>query len=179
MLLISHLKNVNIQNFNIVGVLFLLMVVSVSCSDKVLKTKPLSFTDLQFCTFDFEQLKKVGGTEVSNQVYFFKEKKYSGCARASFKDREGSFVYAFEDGQMTRQLGWYPNGQLERDFNFKNGLSHDSHLMYYEDGRKYIEEIYENGQPIKLLRWFNNGQLARETYFENGEKIKEMIYEKL
>ena len=79
---------------------------------------------------------------------------------------------------MTRQLCWYPNGQLERDFNFKNGLSHGSHLMYYDDGRKYIEEIYENGQPIKLLRWFNNGQLAREAYFENGEKIKEILHKK-
>ena len=49
---------------------------------------------------------------------------------------------------------------------------------YYDDGKKYIEEIYENGQPIKLLRWFNNGQLAREAYFENGEKIKEVLFKK-
>ena len=166
------------DSFNIFALLLFLILISESCNDKVLVINSLSFTDLQFCTFDVEQLNKTGGTQVSEQIYFLKEKKYTGCARAYFKDRDGSFVYAFEEGQMTRQLGWYPNGQLERDFNFKNGLSHGSHLMYYDDGKKYIEEIYENGQPIKLLRWFNNGQLARDAYFENGKKVKEVLFKK-
>lgn len=82
----------------------------------------------------------------------------------------GNVIQAFENGMTntwevqnglaTRQVMYYPNGQIERILEMKNGTEHGSFLMFYSDGGKYLEQHYENGEPVGTwYRWNKNGDI--------------------
>ena len=151
-----------------------------SCQSKPQNTSPLplQLEDLKNCNFKYENLTSKGGPKEITKQYFYKKEKYTGCAIHFNKENKSYFVFDIKNGKLQRQICVYENGQLERDFNFKDGVSEGKHQMWYADGSPYIDETYKNGQPIKLLRWHNNKQLAREAIFENGEMVKEILYKK-
>ncbi len=132
--------------------------------------------DLKNCKFQYDDLTFEGGIKESTKTYFFKKKKYTGCAIKHVTQGVSYYAYKMEDGKLVQLIATYENGLLERDFRFKAGVSDGMHRMWFDDGSKYIEENYADGNPIKLLRWYNNGQLAREANFKNGKLVNELLY---
>ena len=56
---------------------------------------------------------------------------------------------------------YYPNGQMERMLEMKNGVEHGTFVMFYSDGKKYVEQFYENGTPTGTWhRWSSDGNLV-------------------
>ncbi len=70
-------------------------------------------------------------------------------------------TWEVEKGLATRQVMYYPNGQVERIVEMKKGTEHGTFLMFYSDGGKYVEQHYENGQPVGTwYRWNKNGDVV-------------------
>ena len=136
------------------------------------------------CTTDFDLLYKIPSVnDNQTSMLLLQGKPFTGCAKSSMdsklnKSPEYLICYAL-NGYATRQLFYYNNGDLSREFNFKEGKSHGLHVMYHTNGSKYIEEFYERGTPIGThRRWYNNGQLARKAIYNMGLKISELLYNK-
>lgn len=69
-------------------------------------------------------------------------------------------TWEVEKGLATRQVMYYPNGQVERILEMEKGTEHGTFLMFYSDGGKYVEQHYKNGQPVGTwYRWNKNGEL--------------------
>lgn len=133
------------------------------------------------CTVAYTDLKReVRVHNMDSDSYFLNGKPFTGCAREEHPDNDQYFIYHIKNGKCTQKVGYYENGQLSQEFNFdKFGLSHGRHVMFYEDGKPYIEEYYEYGQNHGILRrWHNNGQLARDAFFQYGMKVSEQFYDK-
>ncbi|WP_167619545.1 toxin-antitoxin system YwqK family antitoxin [Maribellus sediminis] len=73
----------------------------------------------------------------------------------------GLNTWKVENGLATLQIMYYPNGQVERTLELKNGVEHGSFVMYYPDGSKYVEQHYADGEPVGTwYRWNKNGELV-------------------
>ena len=134
--------------------------------------------DLSGCIFSYDKLTITGGPKASTKDYFFKNKKFTGCAIKYVTQGVNYYGYEFENGKLQRLICVYSNGQLERDFRFKKGVEVGTQRMWFSNGSKYIEGTYDNGNPVKLLRWYNNGQLAREVNFKKGVLVNELLYKR-
>jgi len=84
------------------------------------------------------------------------------------------------NGKVEKQLGWYPNGKKEREFNYKNGRPHGQFSGYFEDGvTKYFEENYNNGiQEGMQYGWNSDGTLRYQEQRLGGAVISRFDYEK-
>ena len=132
------------------------------------------------CNFPIDSLsRKVKATETHSDTYYYKGQPYTGCAAEDLPEEKGVFIIEVENGKLIRNIAYYANGQMEREFLFQNGQSHGKHRMFFPNGAPYIEEEYDKGKPIGThRRWHNNAQLAREAIFVNGLKIQENIFDK-
>jgi len=114
------------------------------------------------------------------RIYLDKNKNpYNGIAIQHSKDEnsDAHIEYTIAQGKMTRLRGYYGPGALERDFTFKDGISHGKFVMWYENGEKYIEENYVEGNLHgEALRWYENGNKLREAEFKNGKLVSETLY---
>jgi len=76
-------------------------------------------------------------------------------------DNGGKNTWEVKNGLATRQVMYYPNGQVERILEMENGTEHGSFLMFYSDGSKYVEQHYENGEPVGTwYRWNRDGEIV-------------------
>lgn len=65
--------------------------------------------------------------------------------------------------------GWYPNGQLQVEEYFKEGVSHGLKVNWYADGVKKSEAHISEGQLNGIYkRWHQNGILAAEVIYNKG-----------
>ncbi|MEL7123039.1 MAG: hypothetical protein AAFO07_26555 [Bacteroidota bacterium] len=117
------------------------------------------------CIFPIDSLsRKVKATESHSDTYFYKGRPYTGGAAENLPEEKGVFIIEVENGKLNRNIAYYANGQMEREFLFQNGQSHGKHRMFFPNGKPYIEEKYDKGKPVGThRRWHNNGQLAREA----------------
>lgn len=124
--------------------------------------------------------RKVKTATQKNNLFLYNNQPFTGCAKQDHPDHHTYFLYKIENGIVQQELGYFYNGMLSREFNFKNGKSHGRHAMYYDNGNKYIEEYYNEGKPIDThRRWYNNNRLAREVKYNNGKIVYEYLYDKM
>lgn len=70
-------------------------------------------------------------------------------------------VWDVEKGLAVKQTMYYPNGQMECLLELKNGVEHGIFVMYFSDGKKYVEQFYDEGEPIGTWhRWNKEGELV-------------------
>lgn len=92
--------------------------------------------------------------------------------RHLYKHKEPEVEYA--EG---RNITYYPNGQIEIEQYYKNGLANGSKLIYYNDGTLMVEEFYKVGKRSGHSRWFDRkGGLLRDYTFENGHPVDTCYY---
>jgi len=66
---------------------------------------------------------------------------------------------------------WYPNGQLEYEFNYKEGKRDGLQKGWFESGQLKREVNYKDGKEDGLKKgWYENGQLWYETNFKDGKR---------
>ncbi len=76
-------------------------------------------------------------------------------------DDGGKNTWEVLNGLATRQVMYYPNGQIERILEMEYGTEHGSFLMFYSDGSKYVEQHYEKGEPVGTwYRWNRDGEIV-------------------
>lgn len=123
---------------------------------------------------DFDQLEEKWNRETNVRTYYLDGKPFSGEARQCFDEHPLAFEYEIKNGLVVSMQGFYENGELERDFHFKDGKEHGIFRMYYTGGQIYIEEAFYLGQPHGMFkRWYRDGRLAHEKVYEMGKLISE------
>ena len=69
-------------------------------------------------------------------------------------------TWEVENGLATKQTLFYPNGNIERSLEMKNGVEHGHFIMYFQNGSKYMEQHYNQGKPVGTWnRWNKKGEL--------------------
>ena len=78
-----------------------------------------------------------------------------------------------KDFTLNEDKIFYPNGQLEKQEFFKNGLiPHGKHIFWYDDGIQNREINYLDGEKNGYERWWDKlGYLTSEIKWENGKKV--------
>jgi antitoxin component YwqK of YwqJK toxin-antitoxin module len=95
-----------------------------------------------------------------------------------FKDssqlKEQGCVQPVEGGKPLRQGRWqtcFPNGQVESEVRYVDGLQEGPWLGWFEDGTKSGESRFVHGKAQGPARtWHPNGRLAREFSFVDSEE---------
>ena len=126
--------------------------------------------------------KKTKNDENPWDEYSLNNQKFSGWAFEEFPETNHKFRFTlYIDGQMVRQIGYYDQGQIDHDFNMKDGQSLGSEKMWKEDGHLYIDHFYS--EPGKMhglqLRYHDNHKIARKALFEDGNRIFEIKYDRM
>jgi len=61
----------------------------------------------------------------------------------------------------------YPNGQLYRTIDFRNGKIHGLYRLFFEDGKKRMESYYEDGlRSGRTTIWHEEGGLSEVADYE-------------
>jgi antitoxin component YwqK of YwqJK toxin-antitoxin module len=114
------------------------------------KQKEYAFSDL---TVNF-----IRDTRVT--TFIKKGKPISGVVTQKFKNGRKN-TWEVEKGLAFKQTMYYPNGQMERMLEMKNGIEHGTFVMFYSDGKKYVEQFYDEGEPIGTWhRWNKKGEVV-------------------
>jgi uncharacterized protein len=67
----------------------------------------------------------------------------------------------------------YPNGQIDYEGSFKDGVEHGKWVYYYSDGTKKFEEYYKNGfEEGKHYEWAPDGRLVKTEIYKQGKLIQ-------
>ena len=84
----------------------------------------------------------------------------TGAVMKNMKDGYKS-SWQVENGLGTKQTVYYRNGNVERILEMKNGIEHGMFVMFYSNGKKYVEQSYDNGKPVGTWhRWNKEGELV-------------------
>jgi antitoxin component YwqK of YwqJK toxin-antitoxin module len=120
--------------------------------------------------FSLDILDKKGTDE--NPIWIYKGVPVKGLGMSYFENGQLQYEYNFKDGKEDG-VGktWYENGQLEFECNFKEGNKNGLETLWYENGQKRIIGYYKNGKedgPHKSYQ--DDGTLGSETNYKNGLK---------
>lgn len=67
---------------------------------------------------------------------------------------------------ISKSTCYYPSGQLNQIYRYKNGDSHGKSIEYYENGEVKMEFENWNGRQVGLWKWYNDkGELTKEKDF--------------
>ncbi len=129
---------------------FLLLCCNPENNNRPAKQKEYSFRDV---TANF-----VRDTRVT--TFIKNGKPISGIVTR--KRRNGGIItWEVEKGLATKQTMYYPNGQMERMLEMKNGVEHGTFVIFFSDGTKHLEQFYDEGEPIGTWhRWNKKGEMV-------------------
>ena len=72
-----------------------------------------------------------------------------------------------ENRMKCHEVGWFRNGQLWSETEYKNGIKHGMSRNWRENGQLFYEEEYKHGIKHGMSRnWHENGQLQCETEYK-------------
>lgn len=111
-------------------------------------------------------------------VYYYHNKPFSGFTQNITKNgfcRE----FLFENGVMQKEISYYVNGNIEREFTYYNGKRHGKYIGYFEDGKtKMFETNYVNGIMDGMqYGWNKDGTLRYEEQRMDGVILMQIEYE--
>jgi antitoxin component YwqK of YwqJK toxin-antitoxin module len=93
-------------------------------------------------------------------TFILEDKPISGTVTQDLNNG-GKNIWEVEKGLAIKQTMYYPDGQIRRVLEMKNGVEHGSFLLFFPDGQKSQEQFYEDGKPIGIWnRWNAEGELV-------------------
>lgn len=149
---------------------------------KVAQNKILFNGELQEVTYEYTDfyVDAIGKLEYGKAVGMWQFYNNSGRLTA-----EGAFNNL---GERTGKWTWYnSNHKIKETAFYKEGVLEGKNLMYYDNGKKYVDanyvndslhwqyEYYNNKGALVQRKFFNSGALdgMYKSYFDVGEKILE------
>ncbi|SMO82273.1 hypothetical protein [Gracilimonas mengyeensis] len=90
-------------------------------------------------------------------------------------------IYEHEVATETIEDGikrtYYPNGEIEIEQSFENGLPDGQKTIYYPNGQVMIAESYKQGEREGPSIWYDRrGRIKREYQYANGHPIDTCYY---
>ena len=105
----------------------------------------------------------------AHEIPFFEYKgsPYTGTAIESFSDWK--IEHYIKTGMETKQLGYYKNGEKEREILFENGKKNGPSKMWWPNGVLLLEEQYSDGDLNgKVKRYNPEGKVVETKKYVNG-----------
>ncbi|MCD4664480.1 MAG: hypothetical protein K8R68_04350 [Bacteroidales bacterium] len=144
--------------------------------------------------YSFENKWKVFYDKAEDHVLL--ESSYSNdtCTMKQYyiNGKKKRVYFYLKNGQLLRDIAWYPNSQLMCDIDYRNNKSKILIVKYYPNGTKRLEYINDSGFIVgEYKEWYNNTELKSigtfddnnrkdsiwKYYNENGELEKTEEYE--
>lgn len=78
----------------------------------------------------------------------------------TYKSKSLEYTYYLKNSKRVLHglhRSWYPDGQLEAEYNYKDGKEHGLYKVWYKDGRLLLEKYY----------WYGGRLKSKEIYEEN------------
>jgi antitoxin component YwqK of YwqJK toxin-antitoxin module len=85
------------------------------------------------------------------------------------------FEWYYKDGKYADGVskGWFSDGGLKHEQEWKDGVRHGKDIWYYRTGQKSEEGIYLNNfQHGKWTYWNENGETTAEVIYRRGKILK-------
>lgn len=80
------------------------------------------------------------------------------------------------NGKMTK--GYYENGNLKWESNYKNGKQEGKSKFYYKSGKLWTERNYKNNKREGISKtYYESGGIEYIDTYKNGEKINRKAYD--
>ncbi len=99
--------------------------------------------------------------------YEYKGSPYTGTAVESFSDCK--IEHHIKTGLETKQLGYYKDGEKERELLFENGKKNGPSKMWWPNGALLLEEQYSDGDLNgKVKRYNPEGEVVETKIYVNG-----------
>lgn len=99
-----------------------------------------------------------------SRILSFTENGQSYTGVVFDRNKDGSInIWNVEAGKATHRTMYYANGQIERELEMSEGREHGQFVMYYSNGKRYVEQYYDHGTPIKTWKRWNEGGELIET----------------
>ena len=74
---------------------------------------------------------------------------------------------------------YWPNGQKEQEWEYRDGKLHGTTTNWYENGQKWSETEFRDGKAHgQMIVWYKNGKKQREGAFRNGKPISGKCWDK-
>ncbi|MGL5124596.1 MAG: toxin-antitoxin system YwqK family antitoxin [Fusobacteriaceae bacterium] len=91
---------------------------------------------------------------------------------SQLQERNGVYYKINEEKGFTGIVAEkYENGQIEMEYNYKNGKEDGPYKFYYSNGQLKVEGNYKNGQRDGLFKsYYENGQVKEEENLKNGQQ---------
>ncbi|MDX1478867.1 MAG: hypothetical protein R3301_14235 [Saprospiraceae bacterium] len=125
--------------------------------------------------------RKIAAGPAQQDLYLDDDKLFTGWACQVFPDSEHRYRYVqVVKGEITRQIGYYTNGQLDHDFHLSDGKSIGYERMWMADGHPYIRYYYSAPGVMHGLqrRWHTNGKIAWEAHYDHGRELSSRQYDR-
>ena len=63
------------------------------------------------------------------------------------------YEWIYKDGKRGNgpSKGWYPNGNMKQEWNWKNGYKHGLQRYWYENGQLFYEGVFIDGRKEGAL----------------------------
>ncbi len=111
---------------------------------------------------------------LQNGVYYLCGKPYSGFIQDVCETNHIKIIGSYLQGKQHETTNtFFPNGKLETQRNYKNGIGYGQHLGFWKNGNRKFEFLYINDQREGIQKqWYESGRQYCELNFtqdkENG-----------
>ena len=90
-----------------------------------------------------------------------------------YKDKYGEYTYYLDEDRREILHGLnrfrYKNGQLEAEWNYKDGKKHGLHRDWYQSGQLNSEYRYKDRKRHGPQRdWYADGQIMSRSFYWQG-----------
>jgi len=110
-------------------------------------------------------------------TFFYHNKLFDGFTQ-NISENGFCMEFLFENGIMQKEISYYPNGDLEREWTYTNGRRHGKFISYFVDGSKLAELNYINGILDGMqYGWNKDGTLRYEEQRLDGVILTRIEYE--
>lgn len=161
------------HNMKRVGVIGLLILITISCSDSKSEIKPsveevdFDIPDVNIPATHPDITKKQSGDIHFNNLPF------SGYLIRKHPNDTVSLKTGYFNGRQNgMMISYYENGSVRYERRYLNGEKHGLHVGFHRNGAKAFEYFFENGFSVRNHKeWYSNGQLASDMNYVNGKEF--------
>tara|TARA_B110000305_G_C18797067_1_gene340967 strand:- start:4 stop:507 length:504 start_codon:yes stop_codon:yes gene_type:complete len=130
------------------------------------------------------KLKEYSWDEVTmpnDTIAFFKKdmKPVTGIVRGWYEDGQLWTEQNYKDGKKDgSDRWWYENGQLNNEYNYKDDKKDGLFRSWYENGQLMFDYNYKDGKNDGLCSWwYESGQLMFDYNYKDGKLISEKCFD--
>lgn len=149
----------------LLGLLFIISLLSCGTSDKELTRKDLNAV-------------KAPKTDIP--IFTYKGEKFTGRTTDVTEETGVKLITHYQNGfQHGEQTGWHANGNKEREFYFAKGVPDGTQSGYYANGQKFFESFYVEGKlDGTVTHWYETGVVQLVIEYRQGAEIARISYDK-